>query len=324
MILTLEFDNMHYKIGFAGTPYIAREFLKEFVKDEKFQVDFVITNSAKAKGRGQKISQSEVGEFAINNKIPCYSHDNLKNFDESLLKNLNAMIVIAYGALIPKKLLYISWINLHASLLPRWRGAAPIQYAILNGDTVTGLTAMLIEEKMDAGAIIDQCEIKIQNDTTQSLIEKILMKRSWFTNTVAKYLNKEIDTQAQNENYVTFANKIKKEDGVVNWNDDANVIERKIRAFSVWPGVKYLIQNTEYKLIKCIACDDCEFLELNTKNGDMIIFENKLYIVCGKGFLRILKLQKAGSKVITSEEFLCGFLSNFSFCEKIHIVKKCN
>jgi methionyl-tRNA formyltransferase len=237
--------------------------------------------------------------------------DDLK--DQKFIKQLKEMnpdffVVVAYRIL-PKALLEIpkyGSINIHSSLLPKYRGAAPIQHAILNQDKFSGISTFLIEPKVDTGKIIDQEKVKIElNDNFGLLSEKLskvgarLIKSS-----VLKCLDNQLDLTIQDESKVTLAPKIKKEDLILDWTKEANAILAKVKAFSPKPGAYTILNKKRLKIFEAQVVND----KINQKVGCIYNVEKDFFdIKCSKGSLRVTKVQMEGKKVMNCKDFIVGY-----------------
>ncbi|QCI17874.1 methionyl-tRNA formyltransferase [Buchnera aphidicola (Acyrthosiphon lactucae)] len=291
------------KIIFAGTEYFSAEHLNALISSSH-DVISVITQPDSSSGRGQKITFSPVKKLSINNKISILQPLNLndKNFQDKLLKlNADIMIVVSYGKIIPKKILTMfpkGCINVHPSLLPRWRGATPIQSSILHGDKKTGISIINMNDKIDSGTIIHSiiCNIS-SNDTTQSLSLKLIkIGIQALLEVLEKIISNTIIKKKQNEKNVILSKKICKKDGLLNWNLAAERLERLIRAFNPWPVCYFLLEN---KTIKVWQSKVIPIVRSHFSAGE-IISSNKdgIQINTSYQILNIEKLQLPGKKIM--------------------------
>ncbi|QCI27309.1 methionyl-tRNA formyltransferase [Buchnera aphidicola] len=306
------------KIIFAGTPYFAAYHLKKIISSHHTVLG-VLTQPDRPNKRGNIIIPSPVKIIAQKNNIPIFQPKNIKNKKNHLdLLSINAdiMIVVAYGLLLPKFILNkfsMGCINIHASLLPRWRGAAPIQYAILNGDKKTGISIIQMEEKLDSGNILYQKSCKIsKKETTISLTKKLYKIGSKsILKILKKIIEKKIIQKKQNEKKITYAKKISKIMGKINFNINAKKIERMIRAFNPWPGTYIIIKNYRIKI------HAAKILKNNKKYhiGEIIkINKFGIQIQTKKDILNIIKIQIPGKKIIK----ICEFIKNKNHIFNIH------
>ena len=289
-------------IVFMGTPKFAVPTLRHL--SNKFNIKCVFTQPPSKSNRGQKFTKSPIHISAeeLNLKIKTP-----KNIDEEFeyLKelNLDLGIVVAYGQILPKKVLNLSkkgFLNIHASLLPKWRGAAPIQRSILSNEKETGVSFMRINEKLDSGPICSKHKIEISDqDNTEILSEKLsnLSAKKIFEN-VQKILKDEAIFEDQNEAQATYAKKIKKNEGKINWKEDAYIILAKVNGLYPKPGCWFNFENNRYKILKAVLTGQ------NKKPGE--ILDEKLTISCGSKSIKVIKIQREGKKPQSVEDFLLG------------------
>ncbi len=234
----------NYKIVFIGTPEFGAIILKELIKEH--EPVLVITNPDKPKGRNNIITPSLVKELAQKLNIPV-QHD-FKNIEADLI------ITAAFGKIIPKHIIDLpkyGCLNVHPSLLPKYRGASPIQTAILNGEEETGVSIMLMDEKMDHGPVLSQIKHKIDNKDYNTLSKELAEKGAQLLiETIPKYLKGEIKPKEQNHDKATFTKIIKKEDGKIDWSRTPQEIERQIRAFNPWPGTFTFLKDKRIKILE--------------------------------------------------------------------------
>jgi methionyl-tRNA formyltransferase len=306
-------QNKGLKIVFMGSPDFACPTLQALL-DSTHEILHVLTQPPRAAGRGMAMKKTPVAELAEANHIPVSWPISLKSEEEAMrLAALDAdlFIVVAYGLILPKQILDIprlGCVNGHASLLPRWRGAAPIQRAIEAGDRKTGTCAMMMEEGLDTGAVLLRKSTPITgDDTAQSLHDRLAMMTA---QTLSQALPLLADGSAapiaQSEEGVTYAAKIQKTEAALSFDDDAQKLKQQIHAFSPFPGA--FITGDSTKRLKCLSavvtsCD--RVAEAGTflgHNGD-----DGIIIACGNGtYLGIKTLQPAGKKPMSADEFLRG------------------
>lgn len=313
------------RVIFAGTPDFAAASLSALINSHH-TVCAVFTQPDRQSGRGRKLSFSPVKLLAEEHKIPLYQPKTLKSEEIQLeLATLNAdvMVVAAYGLLLPKAVLSIpplGCINIHASLLPRWRGAAPIQRAILAGDKTTGITFMQMDEGLDTGNMLKKVQCPIDADETGgSLHDKLTALGA---DNISKILDGlsdgSLDGEVQDENRACYAPKLTKEEALINWNDEADKLERMVRAFNPWP-VTYTTINTGKQMenlriwqAKTVPQDSIKTIQTNkdpdrdTMQPGTIVESNKkgMVVATGKGFLTLTRLQLPGSKALNAEQIL--------------------
>jgi len=296
---------MSLNIVFMGTPEFSVPALESLIKN-KFNILAVYTQPAKKSKRGQKINKSSIAEFCKKNQLNFCNPENLDNKKE--LENFKKLspdivVVVAYGKIIPIFFLDIpkfGFINIHASLLPKWRGAAPIQRAIMNQDKKIGISIMKIKEKLDSGPVLVSKELELTKSSTHGEMQEKLSILG--ANLLIKSLKNIING---NSNYVeqihkeaTYAKKIKKEETKINWNLNANKVLAHIHALSPSPGAWFEYENERYKVLKA------KILTLNGKIAYTI--DDNLTIGCKSNSIQILELQRQGKKKQTAKEFLLG------------------
>lgn len=297
------------KIVFMGTPDFAIPSLKILIENNH-QILAVVTTLDKERGRGQKVTFTAVKQFAIENNISVYQPEKLKGNNEFVeqMKSLNPdlFIVVAFRIL-PKEVFEIpkyGSFNLHGSYLPKYRGAAPIQWALINGDEETGLTTFKLAEKVDTGNIYLQEKVKIDpDDNFESLHDRMSLIGAELVNkTVTMIESGNIELQAQNDSLASPAPKITKETCLIDWNKPASEIHNLVRGLSPHPVAYFLHNNKVIKIYKSEVVKD-----LNLKPAEIIQTKTELFIGCGKDSLKILEIQQEGKKRMNTEEFLRGF-----------------
>lgn len=298
------------RIIFAGTPDFAATALAALIKS-KHQVVAVYTQPDRPAGRGRKLRASPVKEVALENKIPVLQPDNLKHPEsQAVLRSFNAdvMVVAAYGLILPQIVLDIprlGCLNIHASLLPRWRGAAPIQRAIAAGDKESGITIMQMNAGLDTGDILQLATCPIKDDDTGGSLHDRLAEigASAILQTLNDLDNNNIKPIPQDDSLATYAHKLDKKEAQINWQNSAVEIERLIRAFNPWPVAFTLLNEKPLRIWQAQALTQTTDAEAGT-----VISSNKkgIDISCGEGVLRILKLQPSGSKAMDVASFMNG------------------
>jgi methionyl-tRNA formyltransferase len=304
-----EISNISKKSGgliFFGTPKFAVPSLKALLENKE-NVMLVVTQPDKPKGRGKTIQPSEVKQFALENNLPVIQPEKIK--EESFLKLLKelkpeAMIVVAYGKILPKEILNIprlGAINLHASLLPKYRGPAPIQWALIKGESITGVTTMLIDEGLDTGPVLMQKEVEItEDDDAMSLSNKLSKLGADLLVETIKKLRKGEIIPAPQSGQPSYTRMLKKEDGEIDWKADAVEIFNLIRGAYPWPCAYTFLKGERIKIIKS------KVIEGRAKHGLILKAKDELIVGTGRGLLKILLLQPEGKRVMTAKEFLCG------------------
>jgi len=295
---------MPLKIFFMGTPEFSVPTLQALVKN-KFNILKVYTQPPKKSKRGQKIHPSPIEEFSKKNKINFRNPVHLDNEEFKIFKEFSPdiVVVVAYGQIIPKNFLNIArfgFINVHASLLPKWRGAAPIQRAIMNGDKETGVSIMKIEEKLDSGPVLTSKEIKLDSNAIYGEIEKKLSEigATLLIETLKKLENGKAEFIDQVHSKATYAKKIDKNETRINWNLEASRVVSHIHGLSPNPGAWFEHENERFKVLRANKSSS------SGKPG-MLLDEN-LIIACKSDSIQILEIQRQGKNKQTAKDFLLG------------------
>ncbi len=290
-----------------GTPMFAVPILKSLYQNG-YPISVVYTQPPQRSQRGQKINKSPIQSISetlnLDFRCPEKLEDNEEEFQ--FLKNLNAdlAIVVAYGQLIPKKFLDLSkkgFVNIHGSILPKWRGAAPIQRSIINLDTETGISIMKIEEELDSGPVSNTYKIEIgRNDNAKEISEKLsLLAAEKILDNVDNILEDKAQFIDQDHQNATYAKKIQKIEGKINWNDDAFSILGKINGLFPTPGAFFNFNGARYKILKA------EIGNGLGKVGEVI--SDRLEIICGNNqSIKIIEIQREGKKPQQIGEFMLG------------------
>lgn len=303
------------KIVFMGTPEFGAIVLDGLVNGG-FKPVLVITEPDKPVGRKQIITSPSVKITAEKYKIPVLQPKKILDTKYQLLDTRPDIIVVAaYGQILPKEILEIpkyGCLNVHSSLLPRWRGPSPIQFPILNGDKKSGVTIMLMDEKIDHGPIISQKEVEIEeNETAETLYNKLAkIGVEILLTTIPKWMKKEIKPITQNHKKATFSKILAKEDGRIDWNKPAEYIERQIRAFIHWPGTFTLANGKKIKILKAHIQKQTKTCPNGIAGKTFLATNEKIAVQTSKDFIIIESLQLEGKKPVSSAEFLLGH-SNF-------------
>lgn len=291
-------------VVFMGTPDFAVPVLKMLI--EKTNVIMVVTKPDKRVGRNKELTFSPVKRVALENNIAVFQPIKIRNDYKKLTKEkIDLIVTCAYGQIIPKEVLDLpkyGCINVHASILPKYRGAAPIQWAIINGDKETGVTIMYMDEGMDTGDIISISKIAISSeDNVGTMHDKLsILGAKALEKDLKSILDGSVMRTKQRENW-TLAPMIKREDEHLDFNDYGKNIINKIRAFNPWPLANTLIDNKEIKII------EAEFKnEKIDKVGSIIIDKEKMGISCLDGIVYLKKVKPFGKKEMSIESFLNG------------------
>jgi len=300
------------RIVFCGTPAFAAPSFRFLAAQHDFQIEGVVTQPDRPRGRGQKTFSSPVKEAALEAAIPVYQPETIKS--DAALEYFqrvapDAVVIIAYGQIIPQRLIEIprlGWINLHASLLPKYRGAAPINWAIANGETRTGLTTMQIDAGLDTGPTLLKYETEIAPDETAAELTARLAEAGapLIAETLRQLDRGESVPARQDNSQATFAPALKKEDGRVDWSHAAQKIYNRIRGFQPWPGgfTTFRGKNCQIwgKPLKPVAAGGENGILLPTR-------EDGLLVICGgTSVLRVEFAQLEGRNRVTGAEFARG------------------
>ncbi len=294
-------------IIFAGTPEFASISLRALLASEH-QIIAVYTQPDRPAGRGQNLRMSAVKEVALQANIPIYQPTTFNDDECSRIHELQADVILvsAYGLLLPASVLNatkLGCINIHASLLPKWRGAAPIQRAIIAGDRETGITIMQMVEELDAGPVLYQKKCAIEPmDTGVTLHDRLAkISANEIANVLQQLKNKLLTPVQQNESLVTYAKKLSKQEANIDWLESAVEIERKVRAFNSWPVAYSYLNESRIRIWKAVVRNNAESQH---KPGTVLESSNAgIAVATGKGILLITALQLSGGKVINAKDF---------------------
>jgi methionyl-tRNA formyltransferase len=303
---------MALRIVFCGTPAFALPTFRHLVAQPDFQIESVVTQPDRPRGRGGEVTRSVIKEAALEAGIGVYQPERIKSdsardFFQRVAPDV--VVIIAYGQIIPQHLIDIprlGWINLHASLLPKYRGAAPIQWAIVNGETRTGVTTMRIDAGLDTGPILLQRETLIARDETAPQLSAALAELGapLVAETVRGLAAGTLAPKPQDHSKATLARPLKKEDGLINWSFPAPMIYARVRGLDPWPGTY-----TAFRGVKCriwgkpilpVSAGGIPGILLPTR-------EDGLLVICGEGTVfRVEYVQREGRKRVTDREFMNG------------------
>jgi methionyl-tRNA formyltransferase len=291
-----------------GTPDFAVNILQNLLKAH-YQIVAVYTQPPRPVGRGYQITPSPIQKLATSLNLSVLTPTSLKSEEEQdhwKSLNLDIAIVAAYGLILPKVILEtprFGAINIHASLLPRWRGAAPIQRAILADDQETGVTIMKMDAGLDTGDILFQKTLKLdETSTTPGVLEAFShLGAEALLESLPLYLSGKLKPIPQPKEGVTYAHKLGKEEGRLDWQLPASLLNRKVRALNPWPGTWFEIGKDRIKVLKA------EVVSIHSSQPPGTILDDKLTIACHEDAFRPLILQKVGKSVMSTEEFLRGY-----------------
>ncbi len=301
------------RIVFCGTPEFAVPSLRRLAERPEFSVEAVISQPDRPRGRGGHVSFSPVKEAALELGLHVFQPETIKSdSSQDFLKRVapDAVVIIAYGQIVPARLLTIprlGWINVHGSLLPRYRGAAPIHWAIANGETITGLTTMQIDAGMDTGPTLLRREVEVAPEETspELAVRMSAIGADLIVETLLRFDRGEISTVPQEEKNATYAPILKKEDGRIDWSKPAQQIYNRMKGFTPWPG--------SYSTFRGQACQ--LWCRPETKSapqadftpGEFIPSAKEIHIQCGNGTcMRLESVQIEGRKKLSAREFANG------------------
>ena len=296
---------MNKRIVFCGTPEIASQVLKSIYQNG-YQIECVYTQPPVASHRGQKVNKSKVHLISETLNLPVRTPATLNNEEEkNYLKNLNIdlCIVVAYGQILKKDFLSIpkyGWVNVHYSLLPKFRGASPVQRAIMEGETTTGISIMQMNEGVDTGSICNQYSINIlDNENSEELASRLsTLASEKIVENIDDIFEGKAVFKEQDHNKATYAKKIDKAEGKISWNSSAKKLVRKINALYPFPGAFFLYKGERYKILKAEPS--------NAKGDPGVILNENFEIGCAENSIKILEIQREGKKVQKIKEFMLG------------------
>ena len=302
------------RVVFAGTPEFAVPCLQALIDAPDVEVIGVFTQPDRPAGRGKKILQSPVKKLALTAGLNVFQPLALKSDAEiSLLEQLqpDLMVVTAYGLLLPQRVLDIprlGCVNLHASLLPRWRGAAPIQRAIAAGDNVSGVTLMQIESKLDSGPMLAKSQIDIGEQTNAGDLHDSLsvMAGKLLADNLEAIKNMSLVAEVQDEGLVTYAHKLSKQESSLDWSRSAKSLALQIRAFNPWPGSTFNLNENKIRVLGC-RVEENHLVNKASIKGEVISADKfGIAVQTNEDILVIEKLQKPGGKPMAVKDFLNG------------------
>lgn len=296
-----------YRIVFMGSPDFAVPSLEALAR--RYPVVGVVTQPDRPAGRGKSLTPPAVKQTALRLGIPVIQPEKLRQPDA--MEQLHAwapevIVVAAFGQILRPEVLDLppfGCINVHGSLLPRWRGAAPIQAAILAGDKETGITIMKMDAGVDTGPILSQCAIPIaDNETGESLFAKLApLGADLLLETLPRYLSGELQPRPQPEEGITYAPMLKKEDGLLDFSQPAVALERRVRAMNPWPGAFFEWNSTPIKVLRASVRK-----VKSPGAGNRLTVEGRPALGCGEGVLILEEVQPAGKKPMPGKAFLVG------------------
>ncbi len=302
------------RIVFMGTPHFALPTLSALI--EQYPVVGVITQADRPAGRGRKLTPPPVKKLALERGLPVYQPDSLRQ--APALEQLRAwapdvVVTAAIGFILPPKALAVpsrATLNVHASLLPRWRGAAPIQAAILAGDAETGVTIMMTDEGLDTGPILAQRATPIgPDDTAERLHDRLAqLGADLLLETLPRWLAGELAPRPQPETGASLAPPIDKRDGHIDWSQSAAQIDRQVRAYTPWPSA-YTFWAGRRLVVRAVTPLSASQVDLEFERqppGTVVEVEKEIYVVAGQGWVRLDVIQPAGKKTMPADAFARG------------------
>ncbi|AJC67864.1 methionyl-tRNA formyltransferase [Dickeya zeae] len=299
---------MSLRIIFAGTPDFAAQHLAALLSSEH-EIVGVFTQPDRPAGRGNKLTPSPVKLLAEQHGIPVFQPKSLRpGENQQIVAGLNAdvMVVVAYGLILPQAVLdmpRLGCINVHGSLLPRWRGAAPIQRALWAGDGLTGVTIMQMDAGLDTGAMLHKIECPIlPDDTSATLYDKLAkLGPQGLMETLAQLSSSQVTAQVQDDSLATYAEKLSKEEARLDWQLSAEQLERCIRAFNPWPVSYFLVEEQPVKVWKAQALDT----QHQQQPGTVLAADKEgIRVATANGILNIQILQPSGKKAMSAQDLL--------------------
>ena len=300
-------------VAFAGTPEFARTVL-EAVLGSRHRIVAVFTRPDQPRGRGRHIAASPVKETALAAHLPLSQPATLRGgaaLDELRSARADLLVVVAYGLILPEALLdapRLGSVNIHASLLPRWRGAAPIQRAVLAGDTHTGITLMQMQAALDAGPILLQRSIRIGAADTSGDLHEALAQLG------ARTLLEGLDALAagtlhaipQPQEGVSYAAKIGKSEAIIDWHRSAVQLDRQVRAFNPWPMAETRFEGDQLRVISARLPEALKTDPAAIPGTVVAVLDDAVVVKCGEGSLALTQVQRAGRRVLAAREFVLG------------------
>ena len=297
------------RVVFAGTPAFAIPSLAALLRADFVDVVGVYTAPDKPAGRGRKVRRSAIKDFALTHDLQVFQPESLHESEALQRLQPDLVIVVAYGLLLPPKMLAIpklGCVNLHASLLPRWRGAAPIQRAIEAGDSQTGVTLMQMSRGLDCGAMLARATMAINDDDTAGTLHDKLAQRAGelLAANLSALADGELSAQKQNENDACYAKKITTTEADLDWRQDAQSLARKVRAFNPSPLMR--AQFADGKLLKVLTAY-ADSAAVDARPGEIVgVDKNGIKVATGDGVLTLTEIQKPGGKAMSVAALLNG------------------
>jgi methionyl-tRNA formyltransferase len=298
------------RIIFVGTPKFSVPSLKTLIEDSRFEVVAVITQPDMPAGRSLTLTPSPIKILAQNYGLQIFQPPKISQINDQIRElEIDALVVVAYAQIIPESTLALpkfGCVNVHGSLLPKYRGASVLQAPIINGDEVTGVTIMVMDKTLDTGPILRQAEYTITATETADSLAGVLsnLGAKILPDALFGYLQGNIKPQTQDNNLANYVGRMEKKDGIIDWQSSATEIERFIRAMTSWPSAWTWIKGKQLKILEV----DKTVIEINSqKPGKTFLYNSCLAVQCGTDSLLVRRLQLEGKKPMTSEEFIRGY-----------------
>jgi methionyl-tRNA formyltransferase len=299
---------------FMGTPPLAATVLEALLAERGWKISAVVTQPDQPKGRDLKLQPSAVKELALQNNLPVLQPTRAR--EEAFIAQIRQLapdliVVAAYGQILPQALLDVprfGCLNVHTSLLPKYRGAAPIQWAILNGDAETGVTIMKMDAGLDTGAIVSEERTFIMPaDNAQTLHDRLaILGGGLLTRTIPDFVTGKIIPRPQPAGGMSYARKIKKEDGRLDWSQPARVLWNRVRGLTPWPGTFSFLQTNSAPALLKIWRAEMVTAAKGAPGEILSAHRDDLTVACGDGALRLLEVQREGGKRLSAAQFLAG------------------
>ncbi|MGQ9616993.1 MAG: methionyl-tRNA formyltransferase [Spirochaetota bacterium] len=299
-------------IAFFGSPELSVACLDELRR--YFQVKMVVTQSEKRGGRGKTLIETPVADYAQKHGIDLYKPQriNAELLHHLRLHEIELIVVVAYGKILPGEVIRypkLGSLNLHASLLPKYRGPSPIEAVLLNGESETGITIQLMDEEVDAGDILATIRIPLDEDTTQSeLLRKVIeISPGFLTEVLREYLEGKIQKRKQDDSEASYCRVIKKGDGLIRWEDTARAIHNRIRAYDLWPVAHTTLGGKLLRVYRSEVYQDTNGID--GIPGMVVEADNRkgILVKAGRGILSIIELQLESRKRMGFKEFMIGY-----------------
>jgi len=295
---------MQTKTVFFGTHDFAATILAGLLTDENISVELVFTQPDRKVGRKQEVEESPVKKLSLKHNLNIAQPESLKDY-KLPTSDFELAVVAQYGLIIPKSIIEAfpkGMINVHGSILPKYRGASPIQAALTAGETTTGITIMIMDDKVDHGPVLSQTSLPISpDDTFTTLSQKMALEGSkLLLDTLHKYIGGEITPQVQEHEQATFTKLISKDDGRVDFSKSAESIYNLYRGFTPWPGIWSMWNDKRLKLLKIIK------VEKTLPPGEVLLENKRIFIGCGQNSIEVLELQLEGKGAMSAEVFANG------------------